>query len=153
MGRVEPRYVTRNIKSIIPRGFESFENDNAFFIRKKKCFKWENKKKSMADLVDYHKNVRDSIVPIIAPVNRWYLKKDVKGHLDINIMPLVYAAMHKLSELSRYTPDRLKKHFETKDNWILYEFIKTAPDQFIYSAASEITGKEFLTPSAFRTKP
>ena len=54
--------------------------------------------------------------------------------------------MHRLSELARYTPDKLNKHFENKQNWLLNEFIKNASVQFIDAISSEITGLEFKIP-------
>ena len=57
--------------------------------------------------------------------------------------------MHKLSELSRYNPMALSGHMNASHNWLLSEFMQVAPNQFIYSIASEITGMEFLQPNAF----
>jgi hypothetical protein len=54
--------------------------------------------------------------------------------------------MHKLSELSRYTPDGLSRHFECQHNWLISEFIEGAPPQFIDEVSSEMTGEEFMVP-------
>jgi len=54
--------------------------------------------------------------------------------------------MHRLSELSRYEPITLSKHLNSQQNWLLSEFIKSAPYQFIHEIASEITGEESLVP-------
>jgi hypothetical protein len=61
----------------------------------------------------------------------------------------MYAAMHRLSELSRYDPLALAGHFNVNHNWLLTEFIRMAPGQFVYGMASEITGLEFIRPDAF----
>jgi hypothetical protein len=54
--------------------------------------------------------------------------------------------MHRLSELSRYDPIALSKHFECQHNWLLTEFILAASSQFIDEISAEITGQEFFMP-------
>jgi hypothetical protein len=54
--------------------------------------------------------------------------------------------MHKLSELARCSPDRLAGHFEGRYNWLLSDFIATAPVQLIDNISSEMTGFEFMPP-------
>ena len=54
--------------------------------------------------------------------------------------------LHKLSELARYTPNILAKHFESQHNWLLSEFINLSLPQFIDEIAAELTGHEFMTP-------
>jgi len=61
-------------------------------------------------------------------------------------LTITFALMHRLSELSRYDPIRLKKHFDCQHNWLISEFINLAPTQFIYAIACEITGQEFKIP-------
>jgi hypothetical protein len=65
-------------------------------------------------------------------------------------LPLIFVAMHKLSELSRYDPITLVRHLDLQHNWILTEFLQVAPAQFINHIACEITGKEFVKPYAAR---
>lgn len=79
------------------------------------------------------------------------LKKNITGYNSLSNGPLVlaYAAMHKLSELSRYDPITLNQHLDSRDNWLLTEFLRVSPMQFVYGMASEITGMEFLAPDAF----
>lgn len=64
---------------------------------------------------------------------------------SLNRFVLTFAAMHRLSELSRYAPDKLAKHFDCQHNWLLSEFIVSAPNQFIDSVLSKITGHDFFT--------
>lgn len=54
--------------------------------------------------------------------------------------------MHRLSELARYTPTLLAKHFEAQHNWLLSEFIARALHQFVDEISAEITGQEFMIP-------
>lgn len=61
-------------------------------------------------------------------------------------MVLCFAAMHRLSELSRYEPVILSKHFTSGHNWLLSEFIQNAATQFIDEISSELTGEEFMSP-------
>jgi hypothetical protein len=56
---------------------------------------------------------------------------------------LIIAAMHWLSELSRYNPQILNKHLEKDASWLLTEFINKSIYQFIDQISSEITGNVF----------
>lgn len=150
---IDRRYVNAHTKKSICPGFELYEENDRYFIRRKRRFKWSSRdiEKSLLQFTNYHKQIRRRIVPIYSSENRWYLKKSVAGHdkLVNSQIVLIYAAMHRLSELSRYDPVRFSRHFEVNHNWLLAEFIKAAPSQFVYGIASEITGLEFIRPDAF----
>ncbi|MCT0216879.1 YaaC family protein [Synechococcus sp. CS-1330] len=150
---IDKRYFSAHTKKIIQPGFELFEYDGNYEVRRKRRFKWSGREieDSIKKFEAYHKQIRRRIVPIYASENRWYLKKSVTGHDNIrnSQLVLVFAAMHRLSELSRYDPVLFNGHFKVNHNWLLSEFIKRAPNQFIYGVASEITGLEFIKPDAF----
>ena len=59
---------------------------------------------------------------------------------------ITFAIMHRLSELARYSPDRLQHILDSQMGWVVSEFIKLAPYQFIDEISSEITGKEIMPP-------
>ena len=96
----------------------------------------------------YHKALRKDIYYINGVNRLWYIKRggNIAGIIQRNTMVLMFAAMHKLSELARYTPDKLSKHFDCQHNWLLSEFISSAPSQFIDEISSELTGHEFMLP-------
>jgi hypothetical protein len=150
---IDRRYVNGHTKRIIQPGFELREEGDRYFIRRKRRFRWSGHdiENSIAEFIRYHKTIRRRVVPIFSSENRWYLKKSVAGHdkLANSQLVLMYAAMHRLSELSRYDPIALAGHFNVNHNWLLSEFIKAAPGQFVYGIASEITGLEFIRPDAF----
>jgi hypothetical protein len=52
--------------------------------------------------------------------------------------------MHRLSELSRYDPDKLSRHFNNRYGWLLQEFLARTLDQVLDDLNSEITGYEVL---------
>jgi YaaC-like Protein len=85
---------------------------------------------------------------IAGPQRLWYLKRggNIQGIVSRSSMTMTFAAMHKLSELARYTPERLARHFECHHNWLLSEFIASAPAQFIDEISAEMTGQEFMMP-------
>lgn len=75
----------------------------------------------------------------------WYLKKEnTKSINDKSMSTLTFAIMHRLSELSRYSPNILAKYLESKNNWLLAEFLDKAKYQFIDKISSEITGYDFV---------
>lgn len=150
---IERRYVNSHTENSICPGFEMFQEGGRFLIRRKRRFKWSGRdiENSLIQFSNYHKQIRRRIVPIYSSENRWYLKKSISGHDKIvsSQLVLIYAVMHRLSELSRYDPIKFSRHFEVNHNWLLAEFIKAAPSQFVYGIASEITGLEFIRPDAF----
>ena len=77
----------------------------------------------------------------------WYLKRTGVGNnvLDFNSMLIIMAAMHRISEIVRYKPEQLAHIMDSKENWLLHEFISLAMDQFIDEIAAEITGQEIMS--------
>ncbi len=150
---IDRRYVNAHTERMIQPGFEIFQENGKNFIRRKRRFRWSGRdiENSIAAFIKYHKTIRLRVIPIYSSENRWYLKKSVAGHDKIvnSQLVLIYAAMHRLSELSRYDPIAFSGHFNVNHNWLLSEFIKASPGQFIYGIASEITGLEFIHPDAF----
>ncbi|PZD71034.1 hypothetical protein C1752_08476 [Acaryochloris thomasi RCC1774] len=151
--QVHPRYLNAHTKRIIEPGFELFNQHGHTLIRRKRRFKWSGRaiEDSISKFISYHKQIRRRIIPIFSNENRWYLKKSVANHDDLSNsqLVLIFAAMHRLSELSRYDPIALAAHFNVNHNWLLMEFIRSAAGQFVYGIASEITGLEFIRPDSF----
>jgi len=54
--------------------------------------------------------------------------------------------MHRFSELARYNPLRLKLLLDSQQNWLISEFIGSAPLQFLDEIATEITGQQLARP-------
>lgn len=150
---IDKRYLNAHTKKVIQPGFQLFENNGANEIRRKRRFKWSSRdiENSIEEFKRYHKQIRRRIIPIYSSENRWYLKKSVSGHDKINNsqLVLIFSAMHRLSELSRYDPIAFSGHFNVNHNWLLAEFIKGSAGQFVYGMASEITGFQFIKPDAF----
>lgn len=150
---IDKRYVNAHTEKVIRPGFELFEQDGCYFIRRKRRFRWSGRdiEGSIEQFKIYHKQIRRRIIPIYSSENRWYIKKSVAGHNKIvnSQLVLIFAAMHRLSELSRYDPMAFSNHFNVNHNWLLSEFIRMSPTQFVYGMASEITGLEFIRPDAF----
>jgi len=135
----------RTINSL-PRGFEYKDN----LIISDKKFKWriglnDKNSRNKTTLEDANKHFRKNIVYIKGLETHWYLKKDNKDSILDKSMPIItFAIMHRLSELSRYSPDILAKYLESKHNWLLAEFLNTSVHHFIDQLSSEITGYDFV---------
>lgn len=112
---IDKQYINAHTKNVIQPGFQVFENEGKYEIRRKRRFKWSGRdiENSITEFSKYHKTIRRRIMPIYSSENRWYLKKSVAGHDKLNNSQLVlmFAAMHRLSELSRYDPIALAGHF------------------------------------------
>ncbi|MBJ8055756.1 hypothetical protein JDS87_28585 [Bacillus cereus] len=100
-------------------------------------------------ILDLHRMVRKHLFYIQGQSRLWYIKRSnhsSKRIINRSTLTIAYSAMHRLSELARYEPVLLSKHLESEHNWLLSEFIRIAPHQFIDELASELTGEEFMAP-------
>lgn len=149
---LEPEHSTQSVMTKL-EGFSidrRYDTENGFTIRRNKTFNWSAPRNSptsssIESLHSYHLKIRKQLRYIYGPNNLWYIKrKDLKNCLiDRSTLPLIFIAMHRLSELSRYQPKTLKKHLERKNSWLLSEFITKSMVQFIDEISSEITGDDF----------
>lgn len=155
------RQADRRVLRWIPPHFEIDEGyTEQRVIRSTHRVKWfpkrgaDNAAKSaaIARLRTRHRKLRLDIVPISASEELWYLKRKLAGYkiIDRYGLTLIMMAMHRLSELARYDPKGLSRHLNGKENWLLNEFLRLAPAQFVDEISSEITGLEFRMPGVRR---
>jgi hypothetical protein len=147
------KYANKATLAKLPASFEQelgAGNDKQILVRSKQRFDWRPREKaaSLGRYKNFHRALRGHLFYIAGPQRLWYLKRggNIHGVVSRSSMTMTFAAMHKLSELARYTPERLARHFECHHNWLLSEFIASAPAQFIDEISSEMTGQEFMTP-------
>lgn len=147
-----PLYQNERTIKKLPNGFErDLGSHNDYFIRKKKRFKWKrgkiNETVNLEEITKYNRSIRKHLHYIHGTNELWYFKRKCNtNNIEKGLLTITFALMHRLSELSRYHPAKLKKHFDTRHNWLLTEFINLAPKQFIYAIATEISGNEFKVP-------
>jgi hypothetical protein len=129
---------------------KKYDNINFYVIRRNKTFKWNCRRNqptsdSLTDLTRYHNKIRKQLRTIYGPNNLWYIKRtNLSTHIiDRSNLVLIFATMHRLSEMARYEPQALVKHLEKNHSWLLTEFINKSPLQFIDEISSEITGNDF----------
>lgn len=136
--------------------FTKFERDagidGSYVVRRKKRFKWnlnDDDDVNLTRLVKYHDDVRRSMYYIKGMTRLWYLKKEGarQCRIERSSLTLTFMALHRLSELARYSPDSLMRHFESRHNWLLSQFIVRGLDQYLDELAAEITGHDFMAPS------
>jgi hypothetical protein len=136
------------------RGWEIESEDNGFLIRRKgNRFRWHSKgpdsKNNIFSLIEYHKLIRRDIKYIYGAMRLWYFKRNDKQK-DLLPWPtpgLIMLAMHRLSELCRYEPDRLARYLDSQYNWLLHEFLSLSNDNFIDTISCEITGEDLMVPT------
>ena len=120
------------------------------YYRLNKRFRWnihESMEKRMNNLVKYHRLIRRNFYYIYGTHMIWYIKKNLtkNSHLiDRNSMTIIYAVMHWLSEQVRYSPNIFEKLMQSKQNWLIREFIDIGLPQFIDEISSEITGANIM---------
>ncbi len=151
VAELQGKYATQKTVAKLPAGYEHELGDpNRFMIRRKARFNWvgSNREDSIARYCTYHRKLRSQLHYICGSQRLWYIKRggNITSLISRSPLTLAFAAMHKLSELSRYTPDLLARHFECQHNWLLSEFIESSPDQFLDEISSEMTGREFMPP-------
>jgi len=150
---LEKKYANMKIVNKLSNRYEKdISITNKFIIRSKRRFRWvpSQKAQSLTGFQNYHKTLRKDLYYIYSPRRLWYIKRNngCRDFIGRSTITLTFAAMHKLSELARYKPERLAKYFDGRYNWLLSEFISTAPLQFIDELSCELTGNEFMPPGS-----
>jgi hypothetical protein len=152
---VRGAFADARVLRTLPNEFEVDVGLPGCVIRTKRRSKWHPRGASAADksaalsrLWSLHRRLRRQVSFISAPVDLWYLKRNVAGATTIprSNMVLVFATMHRLSELSRYDPAGLGQYLAGPANWLLSEFVRLSPAQFIDEIACEMTSLEMRLP-------
>lgn len=147
---IDPKYANIINARTIPDGFERDKSKvDSCVIRSKQRFTWTNGDASdIGRLIKKHGAIRKTTSYIYGPMRLWYFKKKSNSDevLDLPSMGIIFAAMHRLSELARYDPLTLQKHFNSSHNWLLTEFIDMSVRQFVDEISAELTGQEFMVP-------
>lgn len=145
-----PRYFDGRTTNSLPAAFtmaESADNDLKF-ISDASC-EWkpgkDHKIANELGLRALHLKVRKYFDVIVSDRPLWYIRRESYVQPWPQIM-IMYAIMHRLSDLARYAPDRLVTLGESKYNWLIQEFLIGALPQFVDLISSEITGQEFFAP-------
>jgi len=155
--QVDERYANGHSLLHMPKQFEkvNYNSDDRYLVRYKKRFDWDihgSKADRLKALSDYHKKVRKTLHYISGEKRLWYLKKYITNNphlLDRNAITLIFAVMHWLSELVRYNPEKFNSVMQTKQNWLIHEFVNNALYQYIDEISCEITAVDIM-PSGFR---
>lgn len=135
-----------NILSSIGTDFELY-NGRGFKFKSKNGAKWNGNGSISGEVRDLTNQLRKHFSYIKSSKRLWYLKKTNSTNPDIvnlNTMTLNMAAMHRLSEIARYKPEQLSRLMESKENWLIHEFISQSLDQFIDELATQITHQEIM---------
>ena len=99
------------------------------------------------EIKELNSRYRKNYTYIKGNTRMWYLKRTCLNNNDVvnlSNMTLIMAAMHRISEIARYKPEQLRRLLQSKENWLLHEFITKALDQFLDELASEITQQDIM---------
>lgn len=108
--KLEPQYSNQSsMKKLSGYSIDRYySNNTSYVIRRNKTFHWNaprNKPtaKSIKSFVNYYHNNRRNYRYIYSPNKLWYIKRKnvANGIIDRNTLILTFAAMHRLSEMSR----------------------------------------------------
>lgn len=153
---VQGRFTDHRSLRTLPSDFEVDHGYNdRCIIRTKGRKKWWKKgddadaqRAASERLCALHQKTRLRVKHISGQLDYWYLKRSGKPTNAIQRydVTIAIAAMHRLSELSRYDPKGLISYLEGKENWLLSEFIQLAPKQFLDELVCEMTSLELRVP-------
>lgn len=151
--QIDNDYTNGNVLRNIPSCFEKTPvgKSNDTYYRAKKRFTWDihdTLSNRLANLVSYHKKVRNKFVYIKGDVPTWYVKKKLPNNkriIDRTSLTLIYGVMHWLSELVRYNPQQYISYMNGHYNWLLREFVDICLSQFIDEISCELTGCEIIS--------
>lgn len=103
----------------------------------------------MASVTQLLRSLRPDLNYIAGAQTLWYAKAVVPGPARLGRSPLTCTllAMHRLSELCRYRPRELASFLNGQKNWLLAEFIRMSPPQFLDELSAELTGQQFMIPN------
>ncbi|WP_145141241.1 YaaC family protein [Paenibacillus sp. Y412MC10] len=134
-----------------------YSNSDFYVVRRNKTFYWDAPRNaptaiSLEKFKSYYSKNRKNVRYIFSPNKLWYIKRTnlTNGIINKSTLTLIFAAMHRLSEMSRYDPNTLDKHLSSTAGWLLSEFITKSAFQFIDMISSEVTGDDFRV-TGFRT--
>lgn len=106
-----------------------------------------NSESVSTDLKEMNSMLRKDFQYIKSSKRLWYLKENSLGNSEIiktSSMLIEMAAMHRFSEIVRYKPEQLARLMDSKENWLVHEFLTLTLDQFIDEIAAEITGQDIM---------
>lgn len=103
----------------------------------------------LAAVTDLLQLLRPDISYIAGSQTLWYAKAVVPGPARLKRSPLTCTllAMHRFSEICRYRPIELASFLAGQKNWLLTEFIRMSPSQFLDELSAELTGQQFMVPN------
>lgn len=146
--QVAPGYDLTRCKAAIPVSFEVCESleSGPLVVG----FKERISLSSVADpssFAAYHTKVRRHF-DVIAGHGRpkFYLRRADRLQADLAQITLNFSIALSLSSLARYYPQHLQVVFDRPDGWLLKEYLRTAPAQFLALIAGEITGRIIQRP-------
>ena len=128
----------------LPDSFEAYQTDRSVIKSKDSAVKPLDNDDEIRSLT---RKLRQEFQYIKSPVRLWYLKRtnlDDSRVLNINSMAIIFAVMHRFSEIVRYKPEQLRRLMNSKENWLIHEFLTLSLDQFVDEIAAEITGQEIM---------
>ena len=137
----------------LPPSLTVEEQENEYTIRSVESIPFTRPNRptqgDISQLQTLHEKIRHDLSYINGSQTLWYIKGVSAGPARIQRAPctITLAAMHRLSELSRYKPLELDIFLSGQKNWLLNEFIQQSPSQFFDEISSEITGHQFLIPN------
>ena len=143
------------VRELTEEEFDEAHCESGLAIESVATFAWSGARRaSNADVVAlcrFHNQLRLDISYISGDKPVWYLKRNLAGYPNIrrNTLTMMFMAMHRVSEIARYKPVELNKLLGGTRNWIMFEFIRVAQNQFIDEIAGEITGME-ISPAGVR---
>ena len=137
--------IPKDIVDTLPNVFTICEH-NSFALRSVVGAR-KNQGSISSDIKEANLHYRKHFHYIHSASKLWFIKRselNESGVINLSSMTLIMSAMHRISEIARYKPEQLNRLLQSKENWLLHEFISHALDQFVDEIACEITHQEIM---------
>jgi hypothetical protein len=137
--KAELKCVANNVPSLRARGYVVTQDDNKYFYEVK-------------NVATTYVPARRDYAVLSATIQRngiWYylgnsgytmyLSDSTVGRLSQE--SIIYMVMFYLGSITRYHPYMFDEIFSDKDQWLMSEFLRTQPKQYLYLATARILGQ------------
>jgi len=127
---------------LIDIGYPIEKNENNYFLKVEQNIPSYNI--SRKDYYNLSTKIRELGIWYLVGNNGYTLYISKCPDYRYNIESIIYNMMFYLGSITRYHPYLFDEIFNDKEQWLMSEFLKTQPKQFLYLATANVLGQNIL---------
>lgn len=128
---------------LVAKGYSVNKDTNNNYIFSVNCSVRTTSNPTIAEKHTLSKKVRDTGVWSYSDGDSYKLYISPVAN-DLSSAAVIYHIMFFFGSITRYHPDLFDEIISAKEKWLVSEFLKTQPIQFLYYMVSKINGSEIL---------